>query len=468
MKRATFLLALMLVRPAWSQDAMTDAAVNRSRLMVRHSRLPKPDEVRVYDFVNYHRHDLPEPGKKDRVAFDARLLRKDLAKGDVRAVLQLGVSTWRPKPEDVEPVNLAVVIDVSGSMGGGNKLEYVKKGLSILISYLDEDDVLSVVTFGDEARVVRGAAPVSRRKTAIELVNSLKVKGNTNLHSGLMLGYREVERHLDSGRSAKVLLLSDGLANEGVTDREQIVSESRAWNRKGIGLSTIGVGLSEDDALMNALADAARGTYHFLDSAKGIERTFVQEVVGLMGKAGKKPEITLRLADGVHLDHVFGYAFERPEPGTIRFPGLLDLPLRMTQVILVELTVKGDFDPGKGPLAEAGLIYTDVHNGSKEVRSAKVNAFRRAAGKKEGPSDPSVLKNLAIARLGRAFHRACRLAHDESLSEKERFERARDALADTLDGTESLVGPLDQVKDPDVKRLLELVRKARDAMASKR
>jgi Mg-chelatase subunit ChlD len=459
MKRALVFAALLAPAHSWQQDGTSDAAVHRSRLMIAAGRLPHPDQVRVYDYVNYHRHvELPVPSADSRVSLDARLLREDLPAGvETRVALQIGIATWRPKIEEVGPVNLALVIDVSGSMAGQGRLEYVKQGLEILFSHLDADDIVSVVAFSSEARVVRAAAPVTDRASLARIVREMQPEASTNVHAGLMAGYREVVKNLHAGKANKVILLSDGETNTGVTDIEEILRQSKEFNDKGIALSTIGVGLSSNDRLMNGLAATARGTCHFLDSAEGIERTFLQELVSLLGKAGAKPRVTLRLAEGVRLYHVYGYELEEVDAGTVVFSKLLDLPAQLTQVVPVELVVSKDFDPSKGPLAEVELSYLDPRTDRAVTTQARVAAARRAVGQREGPSDPAVLKNLAIARLGAGFHEACRTAHDPSLPHLQRDRRALDTLRETLQKVELIVGPADQVRDPDIARMLRLV-----------
>jgi len=465
-KLAWLILAAAPAATLAGQDQTTDAAVNRSKMMIAARQLPSPQEVRVYDFVNYHRHtELPEPSADGRVSFDARLLRPDLPAGrDAKAALQLGIATWRPKIEDVAPVNLSVVIDVSGSMSGEDRLEYVKQGLEIMVGFLDEDDIVSVVAFSNEARVVRAAAPVARRDALVALIRALQPEHSTNVHAGLMLGYQEVEKNLKAGKHNKVILLSDGETNVGIVDPEKIVAESKAWNDRGVGLTTIGVGLQYNDKLMSGLAAAAKGTYHFLDSAQGIERTFIQELVSLLGKIATDPVVTLRLAEGVYLYQVYGYAFEERDDRTVIFSNLLDLPMQLTQVIPVELVVTAGYDPSKGALAEAELSYKDAREGKAVTLKAAATAARRADGQGEGPSDPALVKNFTIARLAQGFLEACRVAHDPTTSHYRRNERARDALSEVLKRVEFAAGGADKVTDADLKRMLDLVQGALQAV----
>ncbi len=434
------------------QDSTTDAGVHRSALLMRSHRLPKPEEIRVYDFVNYHRHEeIPEPVKPERVTLDARLLRPTLPKGKAQAFLQVGIRTPSPRRDrDAGPVNLCLVIDRSGSMSGENKMGRLKQGLRLFCDALVEGDLLSIVTFDHEVSVLRAAAPVSDGEPLADLIDAIQPGGGTNLHGGLMAGYAEVRRNHHLPRAHKVILLSDGQANAGVTDLERIVSDSKAVNDQGIALSTVGLGLSYNDRLMSQLAAAGKGTYHFLDSAEGIERTFLRELNSLLGKVGRDPVLRVTLPPGVSLRRVYGYDYSMPAPATCEFK-LLHLPLGLTQIVPMELEVA----PGVERLAEARLVYLDEASKREVTLTAEAKVERKDG---DSPADLRVQKNLSIARLAQAFRVACVLA------ERREPDEARDRLDDALRAAETLLGPADPVADKDLARILGLVRRAHEIL----
>ncbi len=445
-------IALLVLGGLCQQDRTTDAGVHRSSLLLRSGKLPPPEEVRVYDFVNYHKHvELPEPQGGARVALDARLLHPALPRGATRTLLQVGIRTGRPVR--TKPVNLCLVIDRSGSMAEAKKMEFVKKGLELLVDELGESDLLSIVLFDDVAEVLRPAGPVGDPRTAIDQVRKIEPRGRTNVHAGLMKGYEEVLAHLDSGRSPKVLLLSDGLANVGVVETPQIVAASRKFNDRGIALSTIGIGLSYNDKLMSGLADAGRGTYHFLDGAEGIERTFLGELDSLLEKVGRDAVARVTLAPGVTLRKVYGYDPGLPEPGVCEFR-LLDLPIGLTQVIPIEV----DVAPGVEKLADVRLTFRDEAAGKEVSLERTVRAARLEAG---SPADPRVEKNFAIARLAEAFRAACGHVHQG------RAGSAREELEGALGEVRKLAGGA-RSEDKDVQRMTVLVEESLDILTNPR
>jgi Mg-chelatase subunit ChlD len=444
--------ALAAARDSYPQAATTDAGVQRTSLLLRSGRLPSPDEVRVYDFVNYHRHaELPEPKDGARVALDARLLMPALPKGRATASLQVGICTSRPKRDrDAKPVNLCLVIDQSGSMGDAKKMEFVKKGLELFVDALTESDLLSIVVFHDDAHVLRPASAVGDPRVVIDLIRTLQPQGSTNLHAGLMLGYAEVRKNIGTRRSHKVILLSDGQANRGVVDPERIAADSREFNEAGIDLATVGIGLAYNDALMSRLAAAGRGTYHFLDSAEGIERTFLTELNSLLEKVGRQASVRVQLAEGVTLRRVYGYDPSSPSPGVLEFK-LLDLPLGLTQIIPMEI----DVAEGVRRVTEARLTYVDAARDSEVSMGTVVEVERTDS---EPLPCPDVLKNFTITRLAQAFKDAC--VH----SAAGRAGDAREALLGALRTVEATHGPRDKVADKDLRRVLTLVAESLDLL----
>jgi len=450
------MIALLVLGGLFQQDKTTDAGVHRSSLLLRSGKLPPPGEVRVYDFVNYHKHvELPEPQGAARVALDARLLHPILPRGEAKTLLQIGLRTPKPSRErDAKPVNLCLVIDRSGSMAEARKMEYVKKGLELLVDELLESDLLSIVLFDDVAEVLRSAAPVSDPKSVIDQIRGIEPRGRTNLHAGLMKGYEEVLRNPASGRSPKVILLSDGQANVGVCGTAEVVAASKPFNEEGIALSTIGIGLAYNDTLMSGLAAAGRGTYHFLDSAEGIERTFLGELNSLLEKVGRNAVLRVTLAPGVTLRKIYGYEPAPPASGVLEFK-LLDLPLSLTQIVPIEV----DVAPEVERIADVRLTFLDEASGKEVALETSVRAAR-AAG--DPPVDPRVEKNLAIARLADAFKAACGQAQAGASG------TARETLEGALRDAQAIYGSPEKLEDKDLQRMVVLVRESLEILTNPR
>ncbi|MGH2575536.1 MAG: vWA domain-containing protein, partial [Ignavibacteria bacterium] len=141
------------------------------------------------------------------------------------------------------PLNIAVVIDKSGSMGEKNKIGYVKKAVDYIIDHLDRGDYISIVTYDTDVDVLQRSTRVRDKYDLKEKVSRLQAGGWTNLSEGMFEGYDQVNDSYRRGYVNRVLLLSDGLANRGITDRWRLADMVRDRNRRdGIVISTFGVG----------------------------------------------------------------------------------------------------------------------------------------------------------------------------------------------------------------------------------
>ena len=320
-------------------------------------------------------------------------------------------------------------------MADAHKLEYVKAALERFLGAFTEAHIVSIVAFDDDAVVVREPARVSDAKALVAAVKDLAPGSGTNLHDGLMLGFESAAKNLDPKRANRVILLSDGMANHGITDAAEILKDVKTWTDKGIDLTTVGIGLDYYNALMRSLAEAGRGTYHYLDSGEEVERVFGTFLQALVEKAARSPRVTLTLGDGVEVRQVHGYDFKR-DGRTLTFE-LLDMPLSLTQVIPIEISVTA----GAKSIGTVKLTYRD------DRRQANAETEREIPVKRGSSAvDEDVRKNITIARLATASRQACE-------------KRDKDALALVKAALEACDRHYTrELKDPDVDRVAKLAR----------
>lgn len=174
------------------------------------------------------------------------------------------------------PLNLALVIDRSGSMGGG-KLENAKEAALALVDRLSDDDILSVVAYDTEASVVVPATRASDRETIRAAIRRIGTGGSTALFAGVSLGAREARKFLDRRRVNRLLLLSDGLANVGPQSPGELAELGASFAKEGISVTTFGLGLGYNEDLMSRLALASDGNHAFIENAADLARIFDAE-----------------------------------------------------------------------------------------------------------------------------------------------------------------------------------------------
>jgi Ca-activated chloride channel homolog len=153
-------------------------------------------------------------------------------------------------------------------------------------------------------------------------VAALRADGGTNLHGGLIAGYREVQADYDSARQNRVILLSDGNPTAGVTASESILTDSRAFNSDGIGLTTIGLGADFNIGLMRGLAQQADGNFYFLEDTGAIDEVFEEELSYFVVPIAFDLELSLSAGP----EYEFGRALGAPLWKNTATGGRLEVP----------------------------------------------------------------------------------------------------------------------------------------------
>src|SRR5262249_52706997 len=152
-----------------------------------------------------------------------------------------------------------------------------------LVHQLGPDDVVSIVTYGDNAQLALPPTPVSQAHRILQVVDSLGPQGSTNAQAGLELGFRVATEYSRPGLSTRVILCSDGVANNGVTSADKIYNRIRDWAARGITLSTVGFGMGNyNDVLMERLAQVGHGQYAYVDRLDAARRFFVENATGML------------------------------------------------------------------------------------------------------------------------------------------------------------------------------------------
>ena len=200
--------------------------------------------------------------------------RRILIPGPGEGTLQIQViAPELPPSADRRKLNLAVVIDRSGSMADARKLEYVKAAVHQLVDRMGPDDVLALVAYDHQVQVPWPARRIDGNREALHrIVSSLYPGGRTFLSGGLEEGYRQARAMRGRGYVSRVVLLSDGLANVGVTSRGALRERASMMSEQGVSISTFGVGFDFDEELLAMTAAGGGGITNTWGIPKGSRR----------------------------------------------------------------------------------------------------------------------------------------------------------------------------------------------------
>lgn len=261
------------------------------------------------------------------------------------------------------PLNVSIVIDRSGSMQG-IKLGNAKRAAKNIIDQLNAEDIVSIVIYDNDIDTIQGPLHVVDKEKIKSKIDMITARASTNLWGGTEQGYTFVNKNFDPGYVNRVLLISDGLANVGVTDSTLIRIKVQKWkDNQGISLSTFGVGLDYNETLMTDMAETGAGNYYFIDAPGKMTTMFNNELNGLLNVAAQNAELKITVPKGVTV--VKGYPLKFQQDSNEIKVKLRDLSSEETKATL--FTFKID-DKTKEPLKfRAVLSYTDVTDGQQKT-----------------------------------------------------------------------------------------------------
>lgn len=293
------------------------------------------------------------------LALDAALRNSQLPSKEGETFLRVSVKAPVVHLDKRLPMNLAVVIDRSGSMAENGpshteKMGDAKKAAQFLVGQLDERDTLTVVSFDDGAEILAPGARMTSpaKQAAKERIDTLFARGGTDMIAGLKAGIRAVREHQKGEQVNRVILISDGQPNVA----EGLVELARDAQAHGVGVSTLGVGVDYNENLMTGIANAGNGGYYFVADASKLPQIFSTELHSLMAVVARNAALKIEFGSGVKPTKVYGYdAQVGPEATLVRLGDLTG-----GQIAEVLLKVHHPALSGAKQVAHVELVYEDA------------------------------------------------------------------------------------------------------------
>ncbi len=239
----------------------------------------------------------PDTAVQLRTSLDRPII--DLDGGDRRVVIKIEVEGAKRDVRARMPLNLAIVLDRSGSMSGA-KLEQAKQAACYLVDQLDSSDVLALVLYDTDVQIPFPAARMGNRHAEVKrLIRRIETGGSTALYGGVDTGGRQLAEHLTEERINRVMLLSDGIANIGPSSNREIANLGNRMARKGMSVTTIGLGNDYNETLMTALAEASDANYYYVADVETLPQVFAEELGELKTIVAREIQIRIRCPKGV-------------------------------------------------------------------------------------------------------------------------------------------------------------------------
>ncbi len=362
------------------------------------------------------------------VKVDARLGHASIARGGDGETYLFASVTGADAQQSAPPLNLAIVVDRSGSMKGERIARAIDAGVGI-VERMRDGDTLSVVDFDTTAEVVVPPTQLSpRNRSSVEVgIRGIRIGGDTCISCGLETAAAEL-RAAPIANSAdhvtRMIVLSDGATNHGVTDMTGLRSIAARMRDRGCSITTIGVDVDFDEKVMAALATESNGRHYFVASAAGLPAIFSQEFDSLVASVAQDSEMTIELGPGVEVEQVFDRTFRResgPNGARVVIPfGVL--AAKQEKTALLKLKVPTDHE-GQTPVAHVSLGYHDLLARTDRREDGDLQLVVKGDGSAQTEIDPFV-----AARVERS-HTAETLTTANKLFEEGKFDEANRELA---------------------------------------
>lgn len=265
-----------------------------------------PDSVRIEEMINYFGYDFAAPADK---AVEVSSYIAPCPWNEENYLMLAGVKTAEYNLAG-ENCNYVFLIDVSGSMGGEDRIGLAKHGICKLVDGLGTNDVVSLVTYASGVKtVLDGKECTADNKTAIKnAVNGLVAKGATNGGDGLERAYGLAQNRFIAGGNNRVILISDGDFNVGMTSQSALKEFIQEKAESGIYLSVLGVGMGNTrDTILETLATCGNGNYAYLDNRTEAEKVFVKELYGTLKTVAKDAKAGVTFTENVEKYRLIGY-----------------------------------------------------------------------------------------------------------------------------------------------------------------
>ena len=358
------------------------------------------------------------------------------------------------------PVNLAFVIDRSGSMAG-EKIRLAKEAVRQSIARLQADDRFSVVAYDDVVDVVVGStrATAEARERALAQLATIDARNQTNLAEGWLRGCAQVAEHLLADGVNRCLLLTDGLANVGMTSHDELARHAGELRARGVSTTTFGVGADFDEVLLQAMSTAGGGNFYYVADARQIADYVTSEVGEALDVVARDVRLEIVAPESAAVESLSPFPFESRGARTVVSLGSL-VAEQVVQVVLRVNLPLGEFGRETGivlSVAGASSAAAGSGPGSAEASESVAISWEYADSKTNDAQERDTEVDRAVARVFAARARQ----EATSLNRAGDFGRAAAALASVAKRIRSYAG-----RDSEMRTLIASLEQDSEQLAT--
>lgn len=278
----------------FSIDTDTGSYANVRRFL-NDGQLPPTDAVRIEELINYFNYDFSQAKRLANAPFLVSTETVAAPWRTANRIIKVAIKADGPtinKQSALPPANLVFLVDVSGSMSDNDKLPLVKSSLKMLTKQLRAQDTISIVTYAGRTQVPLPATKGSDTDKILAAIDSLDASGSTNGEAAIKLAYQQAKIHYKKDGINRILMMTDGDFNVGVSDVDEMLDIIRRERDSGVSLSTFGFGEGNlNDHMMEQVADNGNGNYSYIDSLSEAKKALVDEMSATFNTVAKDVKV---------------------------------------------------------------------------------------------------------------------------------------------------------------------------------
>ena len=341
---------------------VSDVAFKLAQAALAKGEWPTPEKVRVEEFINAFDYGDPAPGAGDKVACNIEQCAHPFMQQ--RNLLRVAMRTAATGRSGGQPLRLTILLDHSGSMQREDREASVQRAMAVLASQLQPDDQVSLLGFARTPRLLADRIKGSEGQRLMEAVKAAPSEGGTNLEEALRLATEVAERQYQDGAVNRIVLMTDGAANLGNADPEDLAERVVKLRQSGIAFDACGVGAKGlNDQVLEALTRQGDGRYYFLDSPEQADAGFASQLAGALRPAAKNVKVQVVFnPDRVGAYRLLGFEKHRLKKEDFRNDTVdaAEMAAEEAGVALYQVEPRAD---GSGDIGEIRVRFLDVASG---------------------------------------------------------------------------------------------------------
>jgi Ca-activated chloride channel homolog len=276
----------------FSTDVDTASYTNARRFLNLGQQPPK-DAVRVEEFINYFDYQLAKPEQMDEpLRIETELSSTPWNKKT--ELLRVSLQSYQTSVENMPPLNLVFLLDVSGSMNSDNKLPLMQRSFNLLVDQLRPQDHVAIVVYAGASGIALEPTSGDQKQKIITAINRLSAGGSTAGSAGIQLAYDLAQEHFAADHINRVILGTDGDFNVGTSSTEDLKKLIEQKRDSGVFLSVLGFGTGNyKDAMMETISNHGNGQAFYIDSFQEARKIFAQTLTATLLTVAKDVKVQI-------------------------------------------------------------------------------------------------------------------------------------------------------------------------------